>query len=52
MAIDFTLSPELEAIRDRVRTFINEVVKPGEAAIEGHQFERRRRLPPAARRRR
>jgi acyl-CoA dehydrogenase len=35
MAIDFTLSPELEEIRDRVRAFINEVVKPGEAAIEG-----------------
>jgi len=36
MAIDFTLSPEHEAIRDRVRTFVNEVVKPGEEAIEGH----------------
>ncbi|MEZ5165641.1 MAG: acyl-CoA dehydrogenase family protein [Acidimicrobiales bacterium] len=36
MAIDFTLSPEHEEIRDRVRTFINEVVKPGEEAIEGH----------------
>jgi acyl-CoA dehydrogenase len=35
MAIDFTLSPEHEAIRDRVRTFIHEVVKPGEEAIEG-----------------
>ncbi|CAN5465194.1 acyl-CoA dehydrogenase family protein [soil metagenome] len=33
MAIDFTLSPELEEIRLRVRTFINEVVKPGEAAL-------------------
>ncbi len=36
MAIDFTLSPEHEAIRDRVRTFIEEVVKPGEDTIEGH----------------
>jgi acyl-CoA dehydrogenase len=36
MAIDFTLSPELERIRDRVRTFVDEVVKPGEEAIEGH----------------
>jgi acyl-CoA dehydrogenase len=35
MAIDFTLSPEHEEIRTRVRTFIDEVVKPGEAAIEG-----------------
>ena len=33
MAIDFTLSPELEEIRVRVRTFINEVVKPGEADL-------------------
>jgi len=30
MAIDFTLSPELEDIRLRVRTFIDDVVKPGE----------------------
>jgi acyl-CoA dehydrogenase len=33
MAIDFTLSPELEALRLRVRDFIDEVVKPGEARI-------------------
>jgi acyl-CoA dehydrogenase len=33
MAIDFTLGPELEAIRMRVRTFVEDVVKPGEAAI-------------------
>ena len=33
MAIDFTLSPELEEIRLRVRTFINDVVKPGEEAL-------------------
>ena len=36
MAIDFTLTPELEETRMRVRSFIDEVVKPGEAAIEGH----------------
>ncbi len=35
MAIDFTLSAEHEAIRDRIRSFINEVVKPGEAKIDG-----------------
>ena len=35
MAIDFTLTPELEEIRDRVRTFITEVVKPGEDRLEG-----------------
>ena len=33
MPIDFTLTPELEDIRLRVRTFIDEVVKPGEAQI-------------------
>ncbi|MDQ3352601.1 MAG: acyl-CoA dehydrogenase family protein, partial [Actinomycetota bacterium] len=34
MAIDFSLSPELEAIRARTRSFVDEVVKPGEARIE------------------
>lgn len=33
MAIDFTLSPELEQIRRRVREFIDTVVKPGEARL-------------------
>jgi acyl-CoA dehydrogenase len=33
MPIEFTLTPELEAIRLRVRTFIDDVVKPGEARI-------------------
>ncbi len=33
MAIDFTLSPELEEIRLRVRSFIDDVVKAGEAEI-------------------
>jgi len=33
MAIDFTLKPEHEAIRVRVRDFIENVVKPGEAKI-------------------
>ena len=31
MAIDFTLSPELEDLRDRVRTFMAKEVKPAEA---------------------
>ena len=35
MAIDFSLSPELEAIRMRVRTFVNDVIKPEERRIEG-----------------
>jgi acyl-CoA dehydrogenase len=30
MAIDFTLTPELEDIRVRVRTFVDDVVRPGE----------------------
>ncbi|NMD25147.1 MAG: acyl-CoA dehydrogenase family protein, partial [Actinobacteria bacterium] len=34
MAIDFTLSPELEEIRLRVRSFVNDVVKPGEAELD------------------
>jgi acyl-CoA dehydrogenase len=33
MAIDFTLSPELETIRLRVRRFMDEVVRPTEAKI-------------------
>ena len=36
MSIDFSLSPEVEAIRVRVRDFITNVVKPEEARIEGH----------------
>ena len=35
MAIDFTLTPELEQVRDRVRGFVAEVIKPAEARIEG-----------------
>jgi acyl-CoA dehydrogenase len=33
MAIDFTLTPELEDIRVRVRSFVDDVVKPSEARI-------------------
>lgn len=32
--IDFTLSPELEAIRGRIRTFVQEVVRPIEERID------------------
>ena len=39
MAIDFTLTPELEAIRDRVRVFVVDVIKPVEAVIQGHNGE-------------
>ena len=34
MAIDFSLSPELEEIRLRVRTFVDDVITPAEARIE------------------
>jgi acyl-CoA dehydrogenase len=33
MTIDFTLTPELEDIRVQVRSFVDDVVKPGEARI-------------------
>jgi len=36
MAIDFSLTPELEAIRVRIRTFVDDVIKPEEARLEGH----------------
>ena len=39
MAIDFSLTPELEAIRMRIRTFVDDVIKPGEAKLEGHDGE-------------
>ena len=35
MAIDFSLTPELEAIRMRIRTFVDDVIKPEEARLEG-----------------
>ena len=34
MAIDFTLTPELEELRKRVRIFIREVVIPIEAEMD------------------
>ena len=38
MAIDFTLSPELEEIRPRVRTFIDDVVRPAEQKIDDERL--------------
>jgi len=35
MAIDFSLTPELEEIRSRVRAFIDDVVRPGGAVVDG-----------------
>jgi acyl-CoA dehydrogenase len=41
MAIDFTLSPEVEQLRLRVRDFIDQVVRPGEAKLgHGDDIER------------
>jgi acyl-CoA dehydrogenase len=41
MAIDFTLSPEIEQLRLRVRDFIDKVVRPGEAKLgRGDEIER------------
>lgn len=37
MAIDFTLSPEVEAIRVRVHDFINDTVKPAVAGFDDEQ---------------
>ena len=37
MAIDFTLTPELEALRMRIRAFVDDVIKPAEEEIEGHR---------------
>jgi acyl-CoA dehydrogenase len=34
MAIDFSLSPELEAIRSRVRQFVDDVIRPVEQRID------------------
>jgi acyl-CoA dehydrogenase len=38
MAIDFSLSPELEEIRQRVRTFVDEVIRPEEERIESEKL--------------
>jgi acyl-CoA dehydrogenase len=40
MAIDFTLTPELEDIRVRVRTFVDEVVRPAEEKMSGDDLDR------------
>jgi len=41
MAIDFSFPPEIEELRERVRTFVAEVVRPGEAVIAEHEGDRR-----------
>ena len=38
MSIDFSLSPEIEAIRGRVRAFIDEFVKPEDARITSERL--------------
>jgi acyl-CoA dehydrogenase len=46
VSIDFTLSPEHEALRARVRTFIDDVVRPNDARLHEPDLDRgeRRRL--------
>jgi acyl-CoA dehydrogenase len=46
VSIDFTLSPEHEALRVRVQTFIDDVVRPNDARLHEPDLERseRRRL--------
>ena len=39
MAIDFTLSPEVEAIRNEVRDFIDDVVRPEEDRMEAEKLQ-------------
>ncbi|MFT4864208.1 MAG: acyl-CoA dehydrogenase [Ilumatobacter sp.] len=39
IAIDFSLSPELEAIRLQARTFVTDVIQPGKHRIEGNDAE-------------
>ena len=39
MSIDFTLSPEVEEIRLRIRDFITDVVRPEEARIKEESLE-------------
>jgi len=37
MSIDFTFTPELEELRDRVRTFVSEVIRPAETELVSEQ---------------
>ena len=39
MAIDFSLSPELEEFRARVRAFVDDVIKPTEERIENEHLQ-------------
>lgn len=41
MAIDFTFPPEIDSLRQRVRTFIDEIVRPAEARIGEREGDRR-----------
>jgi acyl-CoA dehydrogenase len=41
MAIDFSFPEEIELVRQRVRDFIDKVVRPAEQEIEAHEGERK-----------
>src|SRR6185437_16748694 len=40
MSIDFTLSPEVEDVRQRVRTFMDEEVRPAEEKLRHGEADR------------
>lgn len=40
MAIDFTFPPEIETLRERIRTFLDEVVRPAEKEITARENDR------------
>jgi acyl-CoA dehydrogenase len=40
MAIDFTLPPEVDEVRDRVRLFVDEVVRPTERRADDESWDR------------
>ncbi len=41
MSIDFSFTPELEALRDRVRAFVEDVIGPAEEGLEGAEGRER-----------
>lgn len=41
MAIDFSFPPEIEHVRQRVRDFCNQVVRPAEKEIQANEGDRK-----------
>jgi acyl-CoA dehydrogenase len=42
MAIDFSFPPEIDEVRDRVRSFVDDVVRPVEVQADAEDWDRRR----------